>query len=91
MPLTAEPMAAIAAVVLRVVAEIRYVGVGIHENDRQASRLFKRVVAIEPPVLAVQEGTSMSSSESLRQLLATVEKIRDFWRDTRERRSSTAP
>ncbi|CAN0083040.1 unnamed protein product, partial [Ectocarpus fasciculatus] len=50
----------------------------IKENDRQACRLLKRVSAIEPPVLAVQEGTKLSSSKSLDQLKTTVEKIRDF-------------
>ncbi|CAN0184565.1 unnamed protein product, partial [Ectocarpus sp. 8 AP-2014] len=71
-------MADVAIVILRVVSEIRDVAEGIRENDRQARRLFKRVLAIEPPVLAVKEGTKMSSSESLRQLLAIVEKIRKF-------------
>lgn len=59
-------------------AEIRDIAEGIVENDRQACRLSKRVLAVEPPVLAVEEGTKLSSTESLRQLLATVEKIRDF-------------
>lgn len=71
-------MADVAVVILRVVAEIRDVAEDIKENDRQACRLLKRVLAIEPPVLAVREGTKLSSSESLRQLLATVEKIRNF-------------
>ena len=71
-------MADVAIGILRVVAEIRDVAEGVRENDRQACRLFKRVVAIEPPVLAVQNGTKMSSSESLRQLLTTVEEIRSF-------------
>eukprot|EP00903_Cladosiphon_okamuranus_P010853 g10253.t1 len=71
-------MAALATVILRVVAEIRCVGEGIDENDRQASRLLKRVMTIEPPVLAVQEGSNTPSPESLRQLLVAVEKIRDF-------------
>lgn len=71
-------MADVAVVILRVVAEIRDVAEGIKENDRQACRLFKRVTAIEPPVLAVKQGTTLSSSESLRQILATVEKIRNF-------------
>lgn len=71
-------MADVAVVVLRVVAEIRDVAEGIKENDRQACRLCERVMAIEPPVLAVQAGTKLSSSESLRQLLATVETIRNF-------------
>ncbi|CAN0068607.1 unnamed protein product, partial [Ectocarpus sp. 12 AP-2014] len=71
-------MVDVAVVLLQVVAEIRDVAKGIEENDRQACRLSKRVLAIEPPVLAVHEGTKMSSSESLRQLLATVEKIRNF-------------
>lgn len=76
--LAAAPMADVAVVILRVVAEIRDVAEGIRENDRQACRLFKRVLSIESPVLAVQEGTKMSSSESLSQLLATVKKIRKF-------------
>ncbi|CAN0096500.1 unnamed protein product [Ectocarpus sp. 12 AP-2014] len=71
-------MADVAVVILRVVAKIRDVAEGIKENDRQACRLFKRVMAIEPPVLAVQEGTKLSSSESLRQLLGTVEEIWNF-------------
>ncbi|CAN0566627.1 unnamed protein product, partial [Ectocarpus sp. 12 AP-2014] len=71
-------MVDVAIVILRVVAEIRDVANDIEENDRQAGRLFKRVLAIEPPVLAVQEGTKMSSSEALHQLLTAVEKIRFF-------------
>lgn len=71
-------MADIALVVVRVVAEIRDIAKGIEENDRQACRLSKRVLAIEPPVLAVQKGTKLSSAESLRQLLVAVEKIRNF-------------
>ncbi|CAN0534157.1 unnamed protein product, partial [Ectocarpus sp. 12 AP-2014] len=65
-------------VVLRVLAEIRDVAEGIKENDRQARRLLKRAMAIEAPVLAVQNGTKLPSAESLRQLSATVEKIRNF-------------
>lgn len=76
--LTTAPMADVAIVILRVVSEIRDVAEGIRENDRQARRLFKRVLAIEPPVLAVKEGTKMYSSESLRQLLAIVEKIQNY-------------
>ncbi|CAM9331098.1 unnamed protein product [Ectocarpus fasciculatus] len=68
----------VAVVILRVVVEIRDVAEGINENHLQARRLLKRAMAIEAPVLAVQNGTRISSSESLRQLLATVEKIRDF-------------
>ncbi|CAB1106627.1 unnamed protein product [Ectocarpus sp. CCAP 1310/34] len=75
-PLTAAPMADVAVVILHVVDEIRKVAEGTRENDRQA--LFKRVLAVQPPVLAVREGTKLSSSEALRQLLATVEKIRNF-------------
>lgn len=71
-------MADVALAILRVVAEIHDIAEGIEENDRQARRLFKRVTAIEPPVLAVREGTRLSSSESLRQLLATVKEIRHF-------------
>ncbi|CAM9780862.1 unnamed protein product, partial [Ectocarpus sp. 13 AM-2016] len=71
-------MADVAVVILHVVAEIRDVAENIRENDRQARRLFERVMAIEPPVLAVQDGTKMSSSESLRQLLTILEKIRNF-------------
>ncbi|CAN0045546.1 unnamed protein product, partial [Ectocarpus sp. 12 AP-2014] len=71
-------MADVAVVILHVVAEIRDVAENIRENDRQARRVFERVMAIEPPVLAVQDGTEMSSSESLRQLLTTLEKIRNF-------------
>ncbi|CAM9942758.1 unnamed protein product, partial [Ectocarpus sp. 12 AP-2014] len=65
-------------VVLRVLAEIRDVAEGIKENDRQARRLLKRAMAIEAPVLAVQNGTKLPPAESLRQLSATVEKIRNF-------------
>lgn len=71
-------MADVAVFILRVVSEIRDLAEGIKENDRQASRLIKRVTAVEAPVLAVKQGTRLSSSESLRQLLATVKKIRDF-------------
>lgn len=70
-------MSGVTVIILRVVAEIRDIAKGIQENDRQACRLFQRVLAIEPPLLAVQEGTKLSSSESLRQLLTTVEKIRN--------------
>ncbi|CAN0023454.1 unnamed protein product, partial [Hapterophycus canaliculatus] len=71
-------MADVAILIFRVVCEIRNVAGGIRENDRQARRLFKRVLVIEAPVLAVKEGTKMSSSEPLRQLLAIVEKIQKF-------------
>lgn len=83
-------MAGVAEVILRVVAEIRDVAKGIKENDRQACRLSKRVMAIEPPVLAVREGTKQSSSESLRQLLAALKKIRKFLEGYALQRNLTA-
>ncbi|CAB1105815.1 unnamed protein product [Ectocarpus sp. CCAP 1310/34] len=71
-------MVDVAVVVLRVLAEVRDVAEDVMENDRQACRLLKRALAIEAPVLAVQNGTSLTSADSLRQLLTTVEKIRNF-------------
>ncbi|CAN0144028.1 unnamed protein product, partial [Ectocarpus sp. 13 AM-2016] len=71
-------MADIAVIVLGVMAQIRDFAKGIKENDRQACRLIERVKAIEPAVLTVKQGTNTSSSDSLRQLLATVEMIRNF-------------
>ena len=71
-------MADVAVLVLQVVAEIHDAAKGMKENDRQAHRLFERVTAIEPAVLAVKQGTTRYSSESLRQLLETVEGIRNF-------------
>ncbi|CAN0288182.1 unnamed protein product, partial [Ectocarpus sp. 6 AP-2014] len=71
-------MADVAVIVLGVMAQIRDFAKDIKENDRQACRLIERVKAIEPAVLAVKQGTNMSSSESLRQLLGTVEMIRNF-------------
>lgn len=71
-------MADVAVAILRVVAEIRDLAEGIHENDRQACRLLERVTAVEPVVLAVKQGKKQLSSESLRQLLETVENIRTF-------------
>lgn len=72
------PMADIAVIILSVVAEIRDVVEGVEENNQQARRLSKRVTAIEPPVLAIQQGTKATSPESLRQLLGTVKDIRSF-------------
>ncbi|CAM9480272.1 unnamed protein product [Ectocarpus sp. 6 AP-2014] len=71
-------MANVAVAVLRVVADIRNVAESIQQNDRQAWRLSDRVTAIESPVLAVKEGSKISSSESLHQLLLAVEEIRNF-------------
>ncbi|CAN0324172.1 unnamed protein product, partial [Ectocarpus sp. 13 AM-2016] len=71
-------MVDVAVAVLRVVAEIRIVAERIKENDRHAWRLSDRVKAIESPVIAVKDGSKMSSSESLRQLLLAVEEIRNF-------------
>ncbi|CAM9197245.1 unnamed protein product [Ectocarpus sp. 4 AP-2014] len=71
-------MADVAVAVLRVVAEIRNVAERFKENDRQAWRLYDRVTAIESPVIAVKDGSKMSSSESLHQLLLVVEEIRNF-------------
>ncbi|CAM9933872.1 unnamed protein product, partial [Ectocarpus fasciculatus] len=71
-------MADVAVLVLRAAAEIRDIAKNIKENDRQACRLLERVKAVEPAVLAVKQGTKTSSPESLRQLLATVEMIRNF-------------
>eukprot|EP00903_Cladosiphon_okamuranus_P014201 g13194.t1 len=64
--------------ILRMVSEIHDIAEGVEDNDRQARRLAKREKAIEPPALAVTEGTKLSSPESLRQLLATVKEIRNF-------------
>ncbi|CAN0287962.1 unnamed protein product, partial [Ectocarpus sp. 6 AP-2014] len=69
-------MAEVAVLILGVVAEIHDIAKDIKENDQQAYRLLERVGAIEPAVLAVEQGTKTSSSESLRQLLATVKMIR---------------
>lgn len=74
-------MADVAALILHVVAKIRDIAESIKETDRQASRLFKRITAIEPPVLAVRQGTKLSTSESLRQLLATAEDIQRFLKE----------
>ncbi|CAM9459957.1 unnamed protein product, partial [Ectocarpus sp. 12 AP-2014] len=71
-------MADVAIAILRVVAEIRNVAERIKENDRQARRLSDSVTAIESPVIAVKDGSKISSSESLRQLLLAVEEIRNF-------------
>ncbi|CAM9343024.1 unnamed protein product [Ectocarpus fasciculatus] len=71
-------MADVAMIVLGAMAQIRDLAKDIKENDRQACRLLDRVKAIEPAVLAVKQGTTTSSSESLRQLLETVEMIRNF-------------
>lgn len=71
-------MADFAKLILGVVAEIYDIAKDIKENDRQACRLLERVEAIEPAMLAVEQGTKTSSSKSLRQLLATVEMVRDF-------------
>ncbi|CAM9942808.1 unnamed protein product, partial [Ectocarpus sp. 8 AP-2014] len=71
-------MADVAVMVLGVMAQIRDFVKDIKENDRQACRLVERVKAIQPAVLAVKQGTNTSSSDSLRQLLASVEMIRNF-------------
>lgn len=71
-------MADVAVTILQVVAEIYEIGEGIKENNRQARRLFERVAAIEPAVLAVKQGRRRLSSESLRQLLEAFETIRNF-------------
>lgn len=76
--LTVLPMADVAGAVLRVVAGICAIAEGLGENDRQASRLVTRVTAIKPSMLAIKQGTKLASSESLRQLLATVEEIQKF-------------
>ncbi|CAM9139464.1 unnamed protein product [Ectocarpus sp. 4 AP-2014] len=68
-------MAEVAVLILGVVAEIHDIATDIKENDRQAYRLLERVEAIEPAVLAVEQGTKTSSTESLRQRLATVKMI----------------
>ncbi|CBJ34024.1 protein kinase, TKL group [Ectocarpus siliculosus] len=71
-------MADVAVIVLGVMAQIRDIVKDIKENDRQACRLIERVKAIQPAVLAVKQGTNTSSSDSLSQLLATVDMIRNF-------------
>lgn len=69
-------MADIVASILQVVAEIYEIAEGIKESDRQARELFDSVAAIGLSVLAVTQGRISVSSESLRQLLETFEKIR---------------
>lgn len=64
--------------ILQVLAEIRDAAEGIHENDEQARRLTERVKAIQPGVLAVQNGDKRVSPESLLQLLRTLKEIRSF-------------
>lgn len=76
--LTTGPMSDVVKDIFRLVAGIRYVARGIKESDHQASRLFKRVATIGPRVLAFKQGTGLSSSESLRQLLVTVKEIGNF-------------
>ncbi|CAM9527608.1 unnamed protein product [Sphacelaria rigidula] len=71
-------MVEVAADILRVLAEIHVVAEGIKEDNHQACRLFKRVAAIEPRVLVVKQVIRLSCSQSLRQLLGTVERIRCF-------------
>ena len=71
-------MADVAIFALQVVGEIRDVAEGVKENDRQAGRLSERVLVVEPSLLAVREGSKLSSAESLRQLLETLTAIRDF-------------
>lgn len=70
--------AEIAIVILRVLGEIRGIAKDVKANDKRASRLLERVVAIEPPVRKIEQGTRLSTSESLRQLLATVEDVRNL-------------
>ena len=75
----AVPLAAeVAIVILRVLDEIRKIAKDVKANDKRASRLLARVAAIEPPVRKVEQGTRLSTSESLRQLLATVEDVRNL-------------
>lgn len=71
-------MVDVALTILQVLVEIHDVAEGIQENDTQARRLSERVKAIQPPVLAVKNGQKRLSSESLRQVLETVRKIRNF-------------
>eukprot|EP00752_Nemacystus_decipiens_P006589 g5930.t1 len=71
-------MVDVAVTILQVVVEIRDVTDGIQENDEQARRLSERVKGIQPAVLAVKNGRKRLSSESLRQVLETVENIRNF-------------
>lgn len=71
-------MADVALFILQVVAEIRDVAKSMKETSLQANRLSDRVLAVEPPVRAVHEGTSLYSSESLHQLSETLTKIRSF-------------
>lgn len=68
----------VAGIVIGVVAEIRDIARGIKENDKQAWRLCERVVAIEPTVQAVHQGTKRLTSQSLDQLLGTLRKIHSF-------------
>ncbi|CAN0004667.1 unnamed protein product [Ectocarpus sp. 6 AP-2014] len=67
----------IAELILECVDSIGSVVRGMKENNRHASQLLEIVEAIEPPIRAIQKkGTTLSGSESLRQLLETVQEIR---------------
>lgn len=79
------PTADLAVLILQVVAEILQVTEGLKDNHRQAFRLSERVKSIEPSLVAVRQGTgTLYSTESLRQLLATVRKIRTFLKEYAE-------
>ncbi|CAM9316537.1 unnamed protein product [Scytosiphon promiscuus] len=72
-------MADVVVLIIQVVDEINDIAKGIKESDRQANRLSERVAAVEPAVFAIKHGRrARSSSESLRQLSAALEDIRDF-------------
>ncbi|CAN0034971.1 unnamed protein product [Ectocarpus sp. 8 AP-2014] len=67
----------IAELILESVDSIGSIVRGMKENNRHASQLLEMVEAIEPPIRAIQKkGTTLSGSESLRQLLETVQEIR---------------
>lgn len=74
-------MADIVVLILKVVAQIHEIAKEVKETDRQALRLLERLSAIETPLQAVIQGTKLNSSESLNQLLRTVEKAKDFFKE----------
>lgn len=72
-----QAVVSIAELILECVDSIGSIVRGMKENNRHASDLLKTVEAIEPPIRAIQKkGTKLSGSESLRQLLETVQETR---------------
>lgn len=74
-------MADVAITILQVLVDIRDVAESIQDNDEQAHRLSERVKAIQPAVLSVKNGKINASSESLHQLLETMENVKNFLGD----------